>query len=106
MRQFFNQTKNLQLRKEGVNPNGLSSYSTARTFDAYLKPMSRKDAGVNGVQWGKAYLLLCDVSIAIDAGDKVYLNETGEEWSVQATTIQNRRVGSIKYKESILILGT
>lgn len=105
MRQFFNQTKNLILRKESLNGNNLSSYGDVRSFSAYLKPMSRKDAGVNGMQWGKAYLLLCDISIAIDAGDKVYLNETGEEWSVQATTIQNRRVGSTRYKESILILG-
>ena len=106
MRQFFNQTKNLVLRKESLNGNNLSSYSDVMSFSGYLKPMSRKDAGVNGVQWGKAYLLLCDTKINIDTGDKVYLNETGKEWSVQATTIQDRRGGSIKYKESILILGT
>lgn len=106
MRQFFNQNKNLILRKETTNSNGLSSYSDVLTFNAYLKPMSRKDAGINGLQWGKTYLLLCDNNITIDAGDKVYSSETNQEWSVQATTLQNRHSGSIIYKESILILGT
>ena len=66
--------------------------------------MGRKDAGVNGYQWGKAYLLFCDASVNIQAGDKV--SHGGLEWSVQAVTLQKRGGAYIEYKESVLILGT
>lgn len=104
MRQFFNQNQNITLKKETLNEHSFSTYSVVGTFDGYIKPMSRKDAGVNGYQWGKTYLLLCDISVDIDAGDKV--SHEGVEWSVQATTLQKRGGSLLSYKESVLILNT
>lgn len=105
MRQFFNQTKNIVLRKETLNDNNLSSYSDVDSFSGYLKPMSRQESSVNGIQYGKSYLLMTPDTVDIQAGDKVLIPDVGE-MSVQATTLQDRHIGSIKYKESVLVLGT
>jgi hypothetical protein len=103
MRQFFNQTKNLTLRKESLNEHGMSSFSDTITFSGYLKPMSRKDAGVNGAQYGKTYLLFVPLNVDIDAGDKVYSAETDTEYNVQAMTARSKQSGSLSYKEVVLV---
>lgn len=97
---FLNNQKNIQVKRATRNANNLSTYANSSVITGHFRALSESESSVNGMQYGKGFMLLTSINSDVIVGDKMTIG--GKEYNVQTVTSNNRLVGSIKYKRIIL----
>ena len=84
-----------------VRTGDKTEYSTVGTGFAYIKPMTEEQTSSNGYQYGKGYILLCDIDTTIKESDKVIAE--GITYTVRGVARHNR--GPHKFLKALLVEG-
>lgn len=100
MRTFTGQ-KVITAIKRQTYVNNKSSFASIGTNSGYLRPLSEEQSSLNGVQFGRGFLLIVEVDVDIQQGDKVTIDS--KEYTVQGTANHDRG-GATKYKRCLITL--
>lgn len=84
-----------------VRTGDKTAYSTVGTGFAYIKPMTEEQTSSNGYQYGKGYILLCDIDTTIKESDRV--TSSGVVYTVRGVARHAR--GPHKFIKAILVEG-
>lgn len=84
-----------------VRTGDKTAYSTVTTGRAYLRPMSEEESSTNGYQYGKGFMLLCDIDVGIKESDKIIAD--GVTYTIRGVT--NHARGPHKFSKAVLVDG-
>lgn len=97
---FFNNFKNIQVKRQTRNAQGLSSFGNISIIRGHFRPLNESESAINNIQMSKGFMLMTDLASNIQTGDKIEIE--GKEYNVQAMTEIKRAIGTLRYKRCIL----
>ena len=100
MRTFTNQ-KTISAIKRQTYVGNKSTFASVGTATGYLRPLSEEQSSLNGVQFGRGFLLIIETDVDIREGDKVTI-ET-KEYTVQGEANHDRGEATA-YKRCLITL--